>query len=307
MNSYKNNIYYSIKPFIPRKIQIMLRRNIVSVKRLLNKSIWPIDENAGKSPDGWKGWPDKKKFALVLTHDVESQRGQGKCDKLVKIEKGLGFISSFNFVAEDYKVLPELRHYLVSNGFEVGVHGLTHDGKLYSSKKVFDQQAPRINQYIKDWKASGFRSPAMHYNREWIRDLNIEYDASTFDTDPFEPRPEGVRSIFPLWVSGNGQKRGYVELPYTLPQDFTLFVLMQEKSPDIWKRKLDWIAQKGGMALLIVHPDYMNFKGRGIGIDEYPSEYYEKFLEYIKSNYKNNYWNVLPKDIARFWVNNYAK
>lgn len=307
MNSYKNNLYYSLKPFIPRKIQLILRRKIVSVKRFFNKSIWPIDENACKLPEGWKGWPDKKQFALILTHDVESEQGQGNCNNLIKIEKKLGFISSFNFVAEEYKVLPELRQYLVRNGFEVGVHGLTHDGKLYTSKKVFNQQAKKINKYIKEWKVSGFRSPSMHYNFEWIHDLDIEYDASTFDTDPFEPQPEGVKSIFPFWVSGEGQKRGYVELPYTLPQDFTLFILMQEKSPDIWKRKLDWIVDKGGMALLIAHPDYMRFKDRGCGIDEYPSEYYEEFLNYIKSKYKDKYWNVLPKDISRFWMENYVK
>ena len=307
MSSYKNNIYYSIKPFIPRKLQIMLRRKGVSIKRFLYKSVWPIDEKAGKVPDGWKGWPAKKQFALVLTHDIESGRGHEKCDNLIKIEKRLGFISSFNFVAEGYKDLPELRHYLVNNGFEVGVHGLTHDGKLYTSKKIFDQQAQRINQYLKEWKAAGFRSPSMHCNLEWIHELDIEYDASTFDTDPFEPQPEGIRSIFPFWVSGNGKKRGYVELPYTLPQDFTLFVLMQEKSPDIWKRKLDWIAEKGGMALMIVHPDYLNFNGREFGIDEYPSAYYEEFLGYIKSKYRDKYWNVLPKDIARFWMENYAR
>ena len=30
--------------------------------------------------------------------------------------------------------------------------------------------------------------------------LNIAYDASTFDTDPFEPQPDGVNTIFPFWV-----------------------------------------------------------------------------------------------------------
>jgi hypothetical protein len=48
--------------------------------------------------------------------------------------------------------------------------------------------------------------------------------------------------------------RGYVELPYPLPQDFTLFTVMREKDIDIWKKKLDWIVEKGGMALLITHP-----------------------------------------------------
>jgi hypothetical protein len=50
-----------------------------------------------------------------------------------------------------------------------------------------------------------------------------------------------------------------VELPYTLPQDFLLFVLMQEKNIDIWKKKLDWIADQGGMALFIAHPGYMQY------------------------------------------------
>ena len=98
----------------------------------------------------------------------------------------------------------------------------------------------------------------MHHNLEWIHDLDIEY-ASTFDTDPFEPQSDGVGTIFPFWVSGNSNQKGYVELPYTLPQDFTLFILMKEKNIDIWKQKLDWIAENGGMALVNTHPDYMNF------------------------------------------------
>jgi len=48
-------------------------------------------------------------------------------------------------------------------------------------------------------------------------------------------------------------------MPYTLPQDHCPFVIMREKDCKIWKEKLDWIAERGGMALLITHPDYMNF------------------------------------------------
>ena len=145
--------------------------------------------------------------------------------------------------------IPELRQELTADGFEVGVHGLNHDGKLYSSKAEFDRRAKRINRYLKEWNAVGFRSPAMHHNLEWLKALNIEYDASTFDTDPFEPQPDGVGTIFPFWVARD-DGTGYVELPYTLPQDFTLFVLMKERTIDIWKKKLDWIAEKGGMALI---------------------------------------------------------
>ena len=70
---------------------------------------------------------------------------------------------------------------------------------------------------------------------------------------------------------------GYVELPYTLAQDFTLFVLMEKKTIDIWKKKTDWVAEKGGMVLINTHPDYMNFGNTRIGLEEYPAEYYAEF------------------------------
>jgi len=241
-----------------------------------------------------------------LTHDVESAKGQDKCDELMRLEEEMGVRSSFGFVAEEYELAPEIRHRLTDRGFEVNVHGLRHDGKLYKSKKSFQTQALRINRYLKEWGAAGFRSPSMYRNLEWIHDLQIEYDASSFDTDPFEPQPDGMRTIFPLFMGTNSHCGGYVELPYTLPQDFTLFVLMRQKNIDIWMQKLDWIAKNGGMALVITHPDYMNFSGKNLGIDEYPAAYYKEFLEQIKTRYEGQYWHVLPREIARFWSKNYG-
>ena len=300
-------IYYILKPFIPRPLQIFLRRRVALRKRQFFEHLWPIDEKASKPPHGWVGWPGHKRFALVLTHDVDTAQGQEKCHQLIKLEQGLGFRSSFYFVPERYHVVPELRHYLSRNGFEVGVHGLKHDGKLYASKTIFQKRASKINHYLKEWESVGFRSPSMHYNLDWLHDLAVEYDASTFDTDPFEPQSYGMQTIFPFWVHGNSDQNGYVELPYTLPQDSTLFVLLKEKTIDIWKHKLDWIVEKGGMALLNVHPDYMNFDGENLAIDEYLAEYYEEFLEYIRTKYKGEYWHVLPRDMARFWARNVGK
>jgi len=139
---------------------------------------------------------------------------------------------------------------------------------------------------------------------DWIHDLNIEYDQSTFDTDPFEPDPEGQARIFPFWVNGRESGIGYVELPYTLPQDFTLYILLKEKNTEIWEKKLDWIADKGGMALLDTHPDYMNCNGKGCGLEEYPRDFYKGFLDYVRVKYEGEYWNALPREMARFWKEN---
>jgi peptidoglycan/xylan/chitin deacetylase (PgdA/CDA1 family) len=279
----------------------MLRRWYAWRKRRLCEDVWPIDQHACKEPDGWRGWPDNKQFALVLTHDVETINGVEKCYPLMELEKTMGFRSSFNFVADEYRVPPDLRCLLEEHGFEVGVHGLRHNRNVFNSRKIFQRDAIHINKYLKSWNAVGFRSPCMYHNLDWVHELEIDYDASTFDTDPFEPQPDGMRTIFPFYVQNNPEQRGYVELPYTLPQDFTLFILFRERNIEVWSKKLDWIVQKGGMALLITHPDYMNF-GHKPSSNIYPVGHYESFLQHIASKYKGQYWHALPCEMARFWT-----
>jgi glycosyltransferase involved in cell wall biosynthesis/peptidoglycan/xylan/chitin deacetylase (PgdA/CDA1 family) len=300
-----NNIYYFLKMFIPRPVQIYLRRILIRQKILRHKDIWPIDQTAASPPANWQGWPDGKKFALVLTHDVETEKGLNKCRDLMKIEEDMGFRSSFNFVAGDYEVPLDFIAEIKNRGFEVGVHGLHHNGNIFRSREIFEGQAFKINQFIKKWDAAGFRHPSMYHNLDMVHGLNIEYDASTFDTDPFEPQPDGMGTIFPIWIAGNGNQGGYVELPYTLSQDFLLFIVLQQKNIDIWKTKLDWIAENGGMALVNVHPDYMHFNKGKLKIDEYPVKYYAEFLQHIKTKYEGQYWQPLPKDMAHFWSTNF--
>jgi hypothetical protein len=297
--------YYLIKPLIPRSLQVKVRSAMILRKRSAYANVWPIDERAARVPAGWSEWPDGKQFALVLTHDVDTAKGQTQCEQLIELERRFDFRSSFNFVPERYEVSSALRKHLESSDFEVGVHGLRHDGNLFGSKERFQKEAEQINRYLKEWKSVGFRSPCMYHNLEWIADLDIEYDASTFDTDPFEPQPDGVTTIFPFLVCRKSDHKEYIELPYTLPQDFTLFILMEEKTIDIWKRKLDWIAQRGGMVLVNTHPDYMSFGDRRPNLEEYESKLYEDLLAYVRTKYEGQYWHALPRDVARFWRETY--
>ena len=301
MNKITRSVYYRVKPIVPRRFQIFLRVKEIALKRARYSNAWPILEGTDQPPPGWKGWPDGKKFALILTHDVDTARGQDRCRDLMKMEEKLGFSSLFNLVPERYAVSSELRNKLERNGFEIGVHGLNHDGKLFQSKALFEERAIKINRYLKQWNAVGFRAPAMHHNLDWMAALNIEYDLSTFDTDPFEPQSDGVKTIYPFMVNARRQGNDYIEMPYSLAQDFTLFILMQEQNIDIWIKKLDWIAERGGMALINTHPDYMNFGGGKSSFEEYPAAYYREFLEYVLTKFKGQYWHVLPKTMAAFW------
>jgi glycosyltransferase involved in cell wall biosynthesis len=295
---FLNRIYYLLKPVIPWRVRVELRRWRANRRRKAFADVWPIDPKAGSAPLGWPGWPDGKRFAVILTHDVEGSKGLSRVEQLMNLEQKHGFRSCFNFVPEgEYRVSDTLRERLNDAGFEVGIHGLEHDGKLYSSQATFAAKASRIREYRQQWNASGFRSPLMQHKLGWLHALGVEYDASTFDTDPFEPEPDGMGTVFPFWVSGP-DGGGYVELPYTLVQDFTLFSVLREGSIDIWKRKIDWIVAHGGMVLLNTHPDYMCFNGKR-GRDEFPVAHYEELLRYVKEKYEGLYWAALPREVAQ--------
>jgi hypothetical protein len=293
------DIYYDMKPLVPRALRLAIRRAYAGAQRRRASGTWPIDEAAAAPPPAWPQWPCGARFAFVLTHDVEGEAGLNRCEALAELEMRLGVRSSFNFVPEgEYRVSSSLRAALAERGFEVGVHDLHHDGKLYRSRAAFAASARRINEYLSSWGAVGFRSAFMLHNLDWLKDLDVLYDASTFDVDPFEPQPDGARTIFPFWVPRT-DRDGYVELPYTLPQDSTLFLVLGETTSDVWKAKLDWLASRGGMALLNVHPDYITFDGRARR-SEYPAGLYEEFLKYTVDRYGRCAWFALPRDVALY-------
>jgi predicted glycosyltransferase len=300
--SLLTRVYYVAKPFLPRSVRWAVRRHRAVAIRRRHSAVWPIDPSVAATPAGWPGWPEGKRAALVLTHDVEGSEGVEKVRALAELEMRCGFRSCFNFIPEgEYRVPDTLREWLIGNGFEVGVHDLNHDGKLYLSRERFGPKASRINRYLQDWQATGFRSGFMLRELDWLHDLNIDYDCSTFDTDPFEPQPAGAHTIFPYWIARRGSTtgEGYVELPYTLPQDSTLFLLLRETDAGIWLRKSDWLVQHGGMILVNVHPDYIDFEGGGDEMS-FPASHYEALLRHVAEHHGHEIWPALPKAVSRF-------
>jgi len=301
LSRFKQLYYQLVRPLLPGFLRTPLRTLLLSRQRNGFALNWPTEDRyvrfqfdvvrhllEKKQLDSIPFihfWPGGKRFAFVLTHDIEGPLGQNFVRELINMEERYGFRSSFNFVPEKYRVDPDLISELKERGFEVGVHGLKHDGRLFSSKAVFDARAKLINCYLKQWDAVGFRSPMTHRNPEWMQALDIEYDLSFFDTDPFEPMPGGTMSIWPF------QMGRFIELPYTLMQDHTLMVTLGETTPRLWLEKVDFIEKYCGMALVNTHPDYLkNPKHFAI---------YEAFLQQMRE--RDGYWHALPREVARWW------
>ena len=209
-------------------------------------------------------WPDGKRWALVLTHDVETALGYENIRVLRDVEHASGFRSSWNFVPLRYDVADAVVDDLWENGFEVGVHGLYHDGRDLESRSTLTDRLPSIREWRDRWHAVGFRSPATHRSWELMPLLPFDYDSSSPDTDPYEPRPGGCLSWLPFFNDD------LVELPITLPQDHTLFVILGHVDEGVWVEKTAAIREQSGMALLITHPDYM--------LDEALVDAYRRYL-----------------------------
>ena len=294
-------LYYAVKPFVPRRLAVLLRR---LYRMSMTPSVdlgWPVEPRYARFL--WEVaqqirvlrrqpvlpfihfWPHGQHFAFVITHDVETGEGQRLARELAELDASYGFRSSFNFVAEDYRLDLDLIEHLRERGFEVGMHGVHHDGRAFGSRAKFLRQAERINRHLKRVNAVGLRTPLTHRHPEWMQALDVEYDLSFFDTDPFEPLAGGTMSLWPFTIGR------FLELPYTLVQDYTATAILNETTPRIWLQKVDFIKAYHGLALVNAHPDYLK-----VGQTR---RVYESFLTAMRS--RADFWNPLPCEAARWW------
>lgn len=284
--------YYLLRPLIPLFVRqfSQRRRN----RRIHAATNWYLPQEfcqrlaralEVEGAEGLPPWPEDATFAFVLTHDVESAYGLKHIHAICAIEEEFGFHSSWNIVPYKYRIDQGVIDDLRQRGCEIGIHGYNHDGKLFWSEATFRQRVPAINAAIERYRAVGFRAPMAHRNLRWMQQLNITYDSSCFDIDPFQAMPGGIGSLWPI-IAGR-----FVELPYTLPQDHTLFVGLGETSDRIWVNKLSLIRRFGGMALMLTHPDYLDTpRRRGL---------YRDFLAKVRDG--GGYWHALPHDVALWW------
>jgi peptidoglycan/xylan/chitin deacetylase (PgdA/CDA1 family) len=293
--------YYRARPLLPRSLQMSMRRSFSRVQSKSRFPRWPVETalhdfydflfatvaGVAERPVPFIGvWPRNWAWALVLTHDVEAQIGYEKLPELLRVEVEAGYRSSWNFVPRNrYVVDDQLVEMLLEQGFEVGVHGFNHDGRDLSSVATLEQRLPTIRAYAERWQAKGFRSPGTLRSAELMPLLGFDYDSSYTDTAPFEPQAGGCCTWLPYMIED------LVELPMTLTQDHTVFDLLGHRDETVWLEKARFLRDRGGMALLVTHPDYIDKPNL--------LESYERFLEAFASD--STAWKALPNEVSSWW------
>lgn len=292
--------YYRVRPVLPRRMQIALRRSYARIQARREFPRWPAEpalhdllglvhgwltEVAGGPVPWLSPWPDGYAWAVVLTHDVEMPAGQARIGVMRGIERELGHRSSWNFPALRYPVDEARVAELRQEGCEIGVHGAYHDGRDLESLPMLEERLPAMQAAAARWGAEGFRSPATQRSWALMPRLGFAYDSSSPDSDPYEPQPGGCCSWWPFF---NGD---LVELPITMPQDHTLFIILRRDGEKAWLEKARAIRERSGMALLLTHPDYL-------GTPE-AAEPYRRTLATLGQD--PTAWWALPREVAAWW------
>jgi hypothetical protein len=305
LNSLLMAAYYFVRPVLPVGVRKYLQRARLQGWDHIPFPHWPVDrtvndlfellmvlslkaQKAERIPFIWF-WPDGAPGSAIMTHDVEMARGRDLCGTLMDIDDAYGIKSCFEVVPEQrYDVPQAFLDSIRLRGFEVAVHDLNHDGRLFKSREYFKERVAKINSYGHKWGADGFRAAVLYRRQEWFNDLEFSYDMSVPNVAHLDPQRGGCCTVMPYFV-GN-----LLELPVTTTQDYTLFHILQAYNIDLWKTQVELIMEKHGLLSFIVHPDYATSGPE--------RKVYESLLSHLAElRQDRGVWIATPGEVNSWW------
>ncbi|MEW6096600.1 MAG: polysaccharide deacetylase family protein [bacterium] len=233
----------------------------------------------------WNG----KKASLCLTHDVDYLEDFQNIDYIIDMEQRFGLKSSFNFLTSwDYKIEKQILKRLLDNGFEIGLHGHTHDVAFgYRSKEQITTMIKKARDEL-GVEVAGFRTPTLAISRkvlEVLEVLKFKYDTSILGSN--------VEICFPYQYPG----LNIWELPLTLQDNF-LFRdqnLTQDEGFEFTRQMIEDIIKIGGLVVLNLHPQICKIN----------SIFYEKLVNFISQ--LKDVWKTTPIQVIEYLEGDFMK
>ena len=201
--------------------------------------------------------------SLLITHDIETQKGLGKALRFKEIEDDLGVQSTWFLSPGEYSISRSLAKDLGSSS-TIGSHDLKHDGRLISIRNHgrLVERLVESKKKLEDLFESNvtcFRSPLLQFGRSIISALceaGYEFDYSLPCWEP----------VYPLTMTGFGIEsvqqfaiHGIIETPLTLFQDHQIFNVLGMSIYEgirLWLDQAKLVRSLDGNIVLLIHPDY---------------------------------------------------
>ncbi|MCC6740998.1 MAG: polysaccharide deacetylase family protein [Planctomycetia bacterium] len=248
---------------------------------------WPVDPSgdALRWLLGERGgaWPGGKKFALVLSHDVDTADGMEFSPRLLDIEAKHGVPAAYSFVTSTYAIDKGFLRAVAQAGGEIAWHSDLHDNRIaFEDEAAIRARLDGARAFLDEFDVRGFRSPSLCRTPTLLRVAaeRFTWDSSIPDTGP----GGGCASVQPFRVGK------MLEVPLTLPMDADLVFRRRrpETWPDAWLDKARFVRDVGGCAVLCTHPE-THFSGHRAAW-----EAYDAFLNRVK---ELDPWICVPRRI----------
>ena len=305
LNAILRKAYYLLRPTLSDSVRRYIQKMHLRNWDKIPFPAWPVDftvdrihqkllalamraKGLERVPFIWF-WPDNFRSCAIMTHDVEESPGRDFCGQLMDLDESFGFRTSFQIVPENrYPVPKSYLKSIVGRGFEVNVHDLRHDGRLYADHKEFLHRAERVNGYVREFEAEGFRSGILYRNADWFDAFEFSYDMSIPNVAHLDPQRGGCCTAMPFFIGK------ILELPVTCTQDYTLFHILGDYSIELWKKQIALVREQHGLISVIVHPDYI--------MEQRAQDAYKALLGHLAElRAKGFIWTPLPREVAAWW------
>ncbi|HCP48451.1 MAG TPA: hypothetical protein DIU15_20610 [Deltaproteobacteria bacterium] len=239
-------------------------------------------------------WPGGKRFALLMTHDVDTRRGLAASGTILEEMAGMGLKPCFFLVGRGYKWDDGFCDAVRQAGGEIGLHGDTHDNRIaFETAARAGNRLDSCQDRIQRHGIRGFRSPSLLVSDALYTAVGTRFawDSSVPDTDTHTligPR-RGCATVFPF------RRQQTLVLPTTMPADDRLQLLGYEGMDFIavLRRKWEHVRSVGGLCHFLTHPEPHLFGRRVL------RDLYRALLDEILD--AGDAWIATPSMVAKHW------
>jgi peptidoglycan/xylan/chitin deacetylase (PgdA/CDA1 family) len=199
-------------------------------------------------------WPNGKRSAFAISHDVDTAQGFRLIREVAAFENDLGIRSTWFIVGDLFGIDPSVLDDLRAQGHEIALHGDRHDNTIaYRTSGEIERRLDAAARTTARWDVRGFRSPSLLETptlRRVLRERFV-YASEVPDTEIdslIAPR-RGCGTCFPF------RREGSLEIPLTLPLEDKLIMRGMNEAAILehWRAKAAWVREVGGVVQLSIH------------------------------------------------------
>jgi hypothetical protein len=207
----------------------------------------------------------KRPPSIIITHDIDSEKGLERASLLKEIEDDFGISSTWFVVSGEYPISSQTAKFLAEGTSEIGSHDTKHDGRLIHIKKQEDlvkrlkSSREALEEKFEGKKVTSFRAPLLQFNSRIVSALEKAGYKDDFSLPCWEPVHPSTMQGFGVESACQFELNGVIEHPLTLFQDHQVLKVLginTSKAIRFWMEQLGVIRAFDGDVVFLIHPDY---------------------------------------------------